>query len=187
MARALVLVLLLFVGCTSTANAPVVKTCDAACKDQIALRSLRDGLKHAFNVTFQGMPVGMYDITIDPKLLPLGGTARVFGTATSNPDQGATNVHITYVFDHVGIAQKDDNVEQTYHMTLSGTVTEDGVIAVQPSSTTALGIKGASVTFSGTVYDPPLDYEEMACAITIQQDGNRLNGTMCGRDVGLTL
>lgn len=184
MARMMVVALLLFVGCTSTANAPVAKTCDAACKDQVALRSLRVALKDAFNLTLQGKDVGTHD---EGGPCPLGGTARVYGNVTSNSAQGATNVQLTYVFDHCVIQQKDDAVEQTFHITLTGTVTEDGVLAVQPTSTTALAIKSAAVTFSGTVYDPPLDYQETACPVTIQQDGNRLNGTMCARDVGLTL
>lgn len=184
MARALVFVFLVFVGCTSTANAPVAKTCDAICKDEIALRSLRETLKLAFNLTLQGQDVGTHDET---RPCPLGGMGRVFGTATSNAAQGATNVSLTYVFDHCAIQQKDNDVTQTYKMTFTGTVTEDGVLAVQPSSTTALRIKSADVTLTGTVYDPPVDYVETACAIVVGQDGNRLAGTMCGRDVGLTL
>ena len=152
--------------------------------DATALRGFRETIKLAFNVTLQGKPVGAQDKSVP---CPLGGSARVFGTATSNAVQGATEVDLTYVLDHCAYAQKDTDPKSNYHMTLTGTVTEKGTLAVQPTSTTALGFKSDAMTFSGTVYDPPVGYEEAACALALGQSGNQLSGTLCGREAGLTL
>ena len=83
--------------------------------------------------------------------------------------------------------QKDDDPKQTYTMTLTGTATEKGTIAVQPSSTTSLDIASASMTFKGTVYDPPMDYGADACVLVLSQNGSQLSGTMCARTAGVAL
>jgi hypothetical protein len=61
------------------------------------------------------------------------------------------------------------------------------VIAVQPSSTTALQMRSQAVTLSGTVYNPAIPVELTACTMQLQQDGNELTGTLCERKVGLRL
>lgn len=155
--------------------------CDQACKDGIALRALRETTKLVFNITLQGKPVGTYDVTT-PCIR--GGTARVSGTATSNAIQGATEVKLTYVFDKCAYLQKDDDAKQNYSMTISGTLDQQGTIAVQPTSTTALLMKSASITIVGSVYDPAEPYEVEDCPLDIFQNGNRVAGSMCGRDVG---
>jgi hypothetical protein len=161
--------------------------CDTSCKDGVAVRSLRDAIKVVYNVTLSGQPVGSgLDKTL-PMGCPLGGTARVFGDASSNADQGTTNVNLTYVFTACKYSETDTDPTQTFQMTLDGTVTESGVIAVQPSSTTALTFHSDSMTLSGTVYYPTLPYEEKACAVQLGQDGNQLSGTLCTRDAGTTL
>lgn len=173
-------------ACGSTvAAAPAVPPCDQACHDGIALRAMREGMKLAFNLTLQGRPVGPQDVTLP---CPLGGgTAHVFGEATSNAVQGATFVHLTYVLDHCGYAQQDTDPKQTYHVTVTGTLKEDGTLAVQPSSTNALTISSDSVTVTGSIGDPPIEINLSACALQLGQNGNNLAGTMCGRDAGVTL
>jgi hypothetical protein len=171
-------------GTNAGKSPPPPPPCDQACTDTIALDAFRDTLKLAFNKTFQGQPVGQHDLS-GP--CPLGGAVRVFGTATSNALQGATEVDLTYVLDHCGVPQKATDPKQTYSMTLTGTVTEKGTIAVQPSSTTSLVFASDAMTFGGTVYDPPIDYAADACPLALGQNGNQLSGTMCARAVGLTL
>lgn len=157
---------------------PAVPTCDAACQDAIAIRSLRETLKLAFNLTLQGKPVGHHDESVD---CPLGGTVHVVGDATSNPAQGATNVDLVYELLGCTYTLKDDDPKQTYSMSLVGKVEQKGVIAVQPSATTALGFRSGSVSFKGSVYNPAISYEQAACVVVLQQDGNKLSGTLCGR------
>jgi hypothetical protein len=173
-------------GCGSGAGASPAPPppCDQGCKDAGALRAMRDALKLIFNVTLQGKPVGAQDQTVP---CPLGGTARVYGQATSNAVQGTTDVQLTYALDHCAYSQKDTDPAQTYSMTVSGTISETGTLAVQPSATTALELKSDAMTFAGTVYDPPIDYSASACPIVLGQNGNQLAGTICGRQAGLTL
>jgi hypothetical protein len=171
-------------GSNVGAKPPPPPPCDQACMDATALRAMREGMKLVFNVTLQGKPVGAQDATVP---CPLGGTAHVFGQATSNAVQGATNVALTYVLDHCGYSQTDTDPKQTYSMTLTGTITEDGTLAVQPSASTALEMKSDAMTFSGTVYDPPITYDQSACPLVLGQNGNQLSGTICGRTGGLTL
>jgi hypothetical protein len=42
------------------------------------------------------------------------------------------------------------------------------------------------MTFSGTVYDPAIDYEQSNCALDFMQDGNNVSGTVCGRNAGFS-
>jgi hypothetical protein len=157
--------------------------CDETCTDGIAIRSLRDAIKLVYNVTLQGKPVGAQDQSTP---CPLGGTASVTGQATSNADQGTTSVTLTYVFSQCAFSQVDDNTEETFAMTLTGTVTEDGIIAVLPSSTTSLTFRSDAMTFSGSVYTPPIDVNE-SCAVVLGQSGNDISGLLCGRLAGGTL
>jgi hypothetical protein len=136
-------------------------------------------MKLVFNLTLQGKPVGAHDYLVP---CPLGGQARIFGTAMSNATQGSTDVKLTYVLDGCTVLERDDEANENYRMVVSGTVQQEGVIAVQPSATTALSIKSDDVSLVGTVYDPPVPYEERGCAVVLSQDGSRLTGTLCGRD-----
>jgi hypothetical protein len=170
---------------TSAGNKPPPPPpCDQKCADQIAVRGYREMLKLMYNVTLQGKPVGQHDET---RPCPLGGTARVFGNATSNAVQGATEVHLTYVLDHCAYERQDTDPTQNYSLTLTGTTTEDGTIAIQPSSTTSLTLKSDGMTFAGKVHDPPVDYNETQCALDLGQNGNQLSGKICTRDSGLLL
>ena len=173
-------------GCgTSAGNTPPpVPPCDAACQDGIALRSLREGMKLLYNLELQGKPVGPQDATVP---CPLGGSAHVFGTATSNAVQGATEVQLTYTLDHCKYSQVDTDPLLNYSVTINGTVQQAGTIAVQPSATTALVITSDVLDVTGTVHEPKLDYAANACKLALSQAGNKLSGELCGRTVGVTL
>lgn len=158
---------------------PAPPPCDQLCRDQTALRTLRESMKLVFNLTLQGKPVGTHDYTVP---CPLGGQARIFGVATSNAEQGSTEVKLTYVLERCIVLERDDEAKENYRMVVSGTVVQEGVIAVQPSATTALSMKSDDVSLVGTVYDPPVPYEERGCAVVLQQIGSRLSGVLCGRD-----
>jgi hypothetical protein len=174
---------LVVTGCSGASASPS-PPCDQTCMDQTALLSLRDAVKLIYNLTLQGNPVGPQDATF---ACPLGGGAHVFGTATSNAVQGATNVNLTYVLAQCAYSQQDPDATQNFDMTVNGQLTENGTLAAQPSSTTALEIDSSSMDLTGTVYNPPLDYDERACSITVSQNGNNLSGLLCGRQVGLVL
>ena len=94
-----------------------------ACEDGIALRSLRETMKLVYNITLQGNPVGDQD---ESTPCPLGGRARVFGTATSNPVHGATEVELTYELEGCHYLEIDDEPDETYEVTLDGIVTQVG-------------------------------------------------------------
>lgn len=180
------LIVAAFASCASNAgNAPPPPPpCDQTCMDQTAARALREAMKLAYNLTLQGKPVGPQDQSTP---CPFGGTAHVFGTASSSAAQGTTSVDLSYAFTHCAYQRVDTDPNQNYQMTLDGSVTESGILAVQPSSTTALKIQSSAMTFSGNVYSPPVGYAETACAVALAQDGNQLSGTMCERPLGLTL
>jgi hypothetical protein len=128
---------------------------------------------------------------------PFGGSAHITGTATSNANVGTTTVSLTYVLDHCRYVAADTDPKQNYDMTVTGTLTESGVIAVQPGTTTSLTITSDAMTLSGTVYSPPLPYPDDAatedagpaspCTLQLAQNGNQLSGTICGRTAGLLL
>jgi hypothetical protein len=175
-------IVLASIGCGS-GNAvtppPEAPPCDDKCKDTIAITAVRETVKLAFNLTFQGKPVGTYDLAI---ACPQGGTARVTGTATSNAVQGSTNVDITYVLADCGYLRTDDDAKNNYETKLTGTLTQKGILAVQPSSTSAVIMKSDSMKIDGTVYDPPSPYDQ-DCPLELGQNGNRLSGKMCDRNV----
>jgi hypothetical protein len=145
-------------------------------------------MKVAFNATVQGKPVGAQD-GVAP-CLPTAkglGSVHVFGDATANAAQGSSFVDLTYDFTNCAYsAPPDPTADQNYSIVLDGVVTEQGTLAVQPSSTTALEILSSSLSLSGTVYDPPIDYAAASCELALIQNGNALSGTLCGRAAGVT-
>jgi hypothetical protein len=172
-------------GCSSLARDPApAAPCDARCQDRVALRSLREAMKLIYNLGLQGKPVGEQD-AMSP--CPQGGSARVYGTATSNELQGATEVELTYAFTSCRYLQVDDTPEENYQVTVTGAIAQSGTLAVQPSATTALLLDSDSVSILGTVYDPALDYQAESCVLRAAQSGNELSGTLCGREVGVEL
>ena len=179
---------LLAVGCGAGSHPAPAPACDQACQDGVALRGLRTLIKFAFNLTVQGMPVGAQDELHD--CLPSNGStgqAHVFGTATSNADQGSSFVDLDYDFRACAYpAAPDPTAEQNFDITVSGVIRENGTLAVQPSSTSALLFHSDAVSITGTVYDPPLDYAASDCVLDLNQDGNDVAGTLCGRAAGFT-
>jgi hypothetical protein len=172
-------------GCGgSGGSSPPAAPCDQACMDQIALLGFRETLKVVFNLTLQGNPVGAQDQT---RACPFGGTVHVFGNATSNANQGTTDIQLTYVLSQCALMQQSTDPTQTYNLTITGTATETGTLSAQPSATTALIIQSDAMTIVGTVHDPPMNYQANACPLSLAQDGNQLSGTMCGRQVGVAL
>lgn len=161
----------------ATGAAPAAPPCDEECRDGVAIKGLRETLKLAFNIGLQGKPVGAHDESA-PCLL--GGSVRIFGSAASNAQQGTTEMQLTYVLAQCKYLFRDDDAEDNYELTFTGTMTQDGILAVQPSATSAVVMKSEKMTISGTVYDPPLGYD-VDCPIELGQNGNKLTGKVCGR------
>jgi hypothetical protein len=163
--------------------------CDAKCRDAVALLGLRDAIKLVYNLTLAAQSVGDQDASLP--MCPLGGSASVSGQATSNGVQGATEVDLVYVFDHCAFSSVDTDPTQVFSITLTGTITELGTIAVQPSATTSLTLESAAMSIAGTVYSPPIAYDANGdagpCAIMLGQSGNAVSGTLCGRSAGVSL
>lgn len=170
------------VGCGEDETEP--KTCDAECQDAVATRGLRDLVKLVYNLTLQGNVIGPQDETTR---CPHGGSARVAGLATSVPEQGATEVELGYSFEQCAYQHKDDDADESYDVVVSGTVGEKGILAVQPTATTALLFASPGISIEGTVFDPPVPYAETECAFELAQNGNDLSGTWCERKVGFEL
>jgi len=166
----------------SEGHGGTTEDCDQACIDRTALRGVRETLKLIYNLTLQGNPVGSQE-ELTP--CPTSGGARVSGTASSSATQGTTRVDLTYELLECGYTQRDESQDENYALTLTGTFTQTGTIAVQPATHTALLIEAESVTLRGTVYDPAIPYEEEDCAIDMTQDGDRLTATLCGRETSI--
>ena len=181
---ALLFALLLATACGDPGEADPAPPCDMECQDANAMRALRATTKLIFNLTLQGKPVGAQDETTD---CPQGGSARVFGTATSNAVQGASELDLTYEFSDCHRLARDDDPGENYDVTINGTMTQKGILAVQPTATTGLVMKSDSMTLEGTIYDPPIAYSAVDCVIELGQSGNNLSGFICGRAAGLKL
>ncbi len=172
-------------ACSSTSAAVEgPPPCEQVCQDNGAARAVRETVKLVYNLTLQGKSVGAQDATVD---CPRGGRAHVFGEASSNANQGTTEVKLTYELTGCAYTQRDDDVDETYDVTLTGTLTQVGVLAVQPGTSTALVMKSPSFTLVGTVHEPAIEYRAERCELTFTQNGNRLTGSVCGRPVGLDL
>lgn len=180
-----IVVALLASACgTPSGSVPTPPPCEAECKDEVALLGLRNMMKLAFNLTLQGKPVGPQDVSAP---CPFGGSVRISGDVTSDAAQGATNVDLTYVFDQCAYEEKDDEAEENFSLVVTGSITQRGIFAVQPTSTNAVVMKSdAPVTVTGTVYDPALDYAE-TCLLQMGQNGNTLTGKICDRTVSVDL
>jgi hypothetical protein len=146
-------------------------------------------MKLAYNVLIQGRPVGPQDGMTDCRSSDgsQGGNVHVFGNATSNAVQGSSFVELEYEFDQCAYSVPPSaTANENYSLVVTGRVMQHGTLAVQPSSTTALVIDSDSLSLSGTVYDPPLEYEISGCELAVAQQGNRVSGILCGRNAGFT-
>jgi hypothetical protein len=176
-------------GCGAGSEPDPPPSCDQACQDGTALRGVRETMKLAYNLLIQGRPVGAQDGSTPCRSSDgsQGGKVRVFGTATANPVQGSSFVDLEYDFADCAYAAPPNAIpNQNYSLVVTGHLKQKGTLAVQPSSTTALLIDSGSLSLSGTVYDPPLDYEQQGCELAVAQQGNRVSGTLCGRNAGFT-
>ena len=178
----------LLVGCGAGPRPAPAAACDQVCQDGAALRGVRSLMKLAYNGLVMGQKVGAQDAQTDcPPLHGAPGTVHVFGEATANALQGDSFVSLSYDFENCSYAAPPDpTADRNYDITMTGVVTERGTIAVQPSSTTALLIESDSLSLSGTVYDPPLDYAIVACTLAVNQNGTGVAGTLCARNAGFT-
>jgi len=191
--------LLLLVGCGAGPRPAPAPACDQTCQDGVALRALRTAMKIAYNFEVSTKPVGAQDgtapcVSFDGSR---AGSVHVFGDARVNAVQGASIVSLTYDFKNcLYSAPPDPTADQNYSLTLTGQVTETGTISVQPTATTALIIQTVvdpstmqptnSLSVSGTVYDPALNYSFSNCALSVVQNGNAVSGALCGRSAGFT-
>jgi len=195
----LLLCLFLVAGCGAGPRPAPPPPCDQACQDGVALLGLRSAMKVAFNFKIAAMPVGDQDVTTPCVSFDgqLGGTVHIVGTARVNALQGASLVSLTYDFRNcLFSAPPDPTANQNFSLTFSGKVTEDGTLSVQPTATTAIELATEvdpvtmvptdSLSISGTVYDPPLDYAASDCALSAIQTGNAVSGAFCGRMAGFT-
>jgi hypothetical protein len=177
------LLISLLVGCGDAAEAEPT-TCDPECQDQVAARSLRDVIKLAYNLTLQGNVIGIQDETTR---CPHGGTARVGGLASSDAQQGTNHLELGYQFVDCAYQHRDDDAEESYDVVISGIVLETGVLAVQPTSTTALIFESEGISLAGEVFDPAVAYVETECALRMFQDGQHMSGDWCDRNIGFDL
>ena len=176
--------LILLCSCGASVNdPPAPPPCDQLCQDNVAGRALRQVVKLGYNLTLQAKPVGVQN-AIAP--CPQGGFIHIFGTGTSDALQGATLVDLTYDFAGCVYFQTDPEAAQNYKLTVTGTVTEKGTLAAQPTSLTAIYFDSAALTIDGTVYAPPLPYRVEACKMAFVQNGSRMDGLLCGRDVNVS-
>jgi hypothetical protein len=171
-------------GCGGNPPAPP-PPCDLQCQDGVALRALRVGMRLAFNFGVAAKPVGKQDVTVP--CIPTGNV-HIVGTAESNAALGTSTVDLTYTFtDCKNPSIKSTMPERNYDVVMNGVVNENGSLAMG-GPTTSLNFVGTGVGIVGTVYDPPSkyppdDHPETDCELKAKQDGNTVDGFLCGRQV----
>lgn len=181
----LVSALLLTAACGSGGKSTPPPACERSCRDDVALRALRTMLKLAYNATVAGRPVGAQDASFP---CPYGaGSVHVYGTATSNNQQGSTFIGditktppepLIYEFDGCRYLQRDAESDQNFDMVLDGSVGELGTLAQQPTATTALAFTGTDLHLYGSVYDPAYAYDERWNFASVQ-NGNDVGACIC--------
>jgi len=180
---------LILFGCGAGPSPAAPPPCEQLCQDGVALRGLRSAIKFAYNYKIATQPVGPQDA-----LTPCysedgsqGGTVHIYGDATVNAIQGASIVDLSYDFkDCLFSAPPDPTANQNFNLVFTGLVTEQGTLSVQPTATTALELESTSVSVSGTVYDPPVQYSASDCLLSVLQSGNAVSGAFCGRNAGFS-
>jgi hypothetical protein len=155
----------------------------------VALLGLRSAMKFAYNFKIATQPVGPQD-AVTPCYSEngsQGGTVHIYGDAEVNAIQGASIVMLSYDFEQcLFSAPPDPTADKNFSLIFTGLVTEQGTISVQPTATTALDLESTSVSISGTVYDPAVQYSASDCALSALQSGNAVSGALCGRSAGFS-
>jgi hypothetical protein len=174
---------LALVGCGSPTPAPAPPaTCDTACADGIALYALRQTMRLIYNEALTAQDAGARDGGGEC----LTGTAAVGGTAVPDGGFGSVGVSLSYEFAACQLLRKETTPGHDYDLTFAGTVSQEGAIDVLGASTMTLAIKSDALSFSGTVYDPPVQHEGSSCVVDVTQNGNDVVGTICGRPAGFS-
>jgi hypothetical protein len=175
---------LALVGCGSSTPPPLPSaTCDTACADGVVLYALRQTMQFVYNEALQGQPAGAQDAGGEC----LTGTAAVGGIAVPDGGVGSVGVSLSYELAACQLLRKNTTPGHNYDLTFAGTVSEEKTIAVLlNTSTMTLAIKSDALSFSGTVYDPPMHYEGSNCVVDVTQNGNDVTGTICGRQAGFS-
>jgi len=169
-------------GCGGNPPAPP-PPCDIQCQDGVAIRALRVGMRLAYNFAIASKPVGKQDATAP--CIP-SGSVHIVGTAESNAMLGTSQIDLTYTFTNCkNPSIKSTTPERNYNVTMNGVVNEKGTLAMG-GPTTSLVFIGTGLGIVGPVYDPPVDYPppehpQLDCELFANQDGNNVNGTLCGR------
>jgi hypothetical protein len=183
MTRLFAIALLAGAGCAGASPSPP-PTCDQICADGVALRAVRSAMKAGFNRTLQGKDAGMQD---EMSSCLGAGSGHIHGNVETNATVGTMDVDLTYEFEGCRIVlPADPTPAKNLFMAITGTITEKGIISAQPTSTTSLIFGSSAMSFSGTVYSPPVAYEQTDCALDFTQDGNLVAGTVCGRPAGFS-
>jgi hypothetical protein len=209
-----VLIALGATSCSDGKSPEPAGPCDQQCQDGVALRAVREVMKYVFNRRLWGNEAGAQDET--SRCETNAGSAHIFGDAVSNTQQGSTEVKLTYEFYSCRALRTEATPSLNYNLSLRGTITEVGTLSAQSTSTMALelatvgggadagadgsaddGADGSAesavdgglfsrMSFVGTVYDPPIDYNETGCEVVAVQNGNNVTGTVCGRPTGFS-
>lgn len=160
-------------GSTEPETPATTPVCDQRCQDDRAARAIRQALRALFNLALQGDPVGEQDQTSP---CPQGGTARITGKATSNAEQGTTEVDLVYELSQCKLLSPGFD---GYDLSLDGAVSEKGILPSN-NATTALLIKSDALTLKGTVSEPAIAVSE-TCAVSLDQNGGTVSGKLCDR------
>jgi hypothetical protein len=180
---------LIVIGCGAGPKPAPPPPCEQRCQDGVALLGLRSAIKFAYNYKIATQPVGAQD-AMTPCVSEdgsHGGTVHIFGDATVNAIQGASIVDLSYDFDQcLFSAPPDPTADQNFSLMFGGLVTEQGTLSAQPTATTAIKLESSSVSISGTVYDPAVQYSAADCALSVLQNGNDVSGSFCGRNAGFS-
>jgi hypothetical protein len=101
-------------GCSGGNRPAPPPACDQACRDSVALRALRVGMRFAYNFAIQSKPVGMQDEMVP--CIP-SGTVHIVGDGQSDPMLGTSTLDLTYTFTNcVNPAPQNTTPERNYKL-----------------------------------------------------------------------
>lgn len=158
-------------GGSTAATDPV---CDQTCQDYLVSLGLVDTVTLAYNQSIAGTPVGTEDVTAP---CPLGGSVHITGTTNYSPDNGISNVDLTYAFENC------KNSDSLYQLTFTGSVRQYGTF--KNDGYTALTYTSESLTVAGDLemFDGPAVSDTGSLSVTVQGDDEdeSLDGQFEGR------